>query len=73
MHDRDHDLLTIAEAAELVRCPVATLRYWRHVGGGPCSFRVGRRVRYRRNDIYEWIAAQRDATRSDIALTTETL
>lgn len=36
MHDRDNDLLTIAEAAELVRCPVATLRYWRHVGGGPC-------------------------------------
>ena len=67
MYDRDDDLLTIAEAAEIVRCPVATLRYWRHVGGGPCSFRVGRRVRYRRNDIYEWIAAQRAATRPEIA------
>ena len=69
MHDQDHDhdLLTTAEAAELVRCPVATLRYWRHRGGGPCSFRVGRRVLYRRVDVYEWITARRDATRSDIA------
>lgn len=62
-----HELLTIAEAAELVRSPIATLRYWRHIGVGPCSFRVGRRVLYRRSDIEDWIAMQRDATRSDIA------
>jgi hypothetical protein len=35
------ELLTITEAAELVRAPVATLRYWRHLGTGPRSFRVG--------------------------------
>ena len=45
----DHDLLTIAEAASLVRAPVATLRYWRHLGTGPRSFRLGRRVVYRRD------------------------
>lgn len=67
MDDRDHELLTIAEAADLLRSPVATLRYWRHLGVGPCSFRVGRRVLYRRTDIDNWIAARRDATRSDIA------
>jgi hypothetical protein len=32
-------LLTIAEAALLLRAPVATLRYWRHLGTGPHSFR----------------------------------
>ena len=26
------ELLTITEAAELLRAPVATLRYWRHLG-----------------------------------------
>ena len=54
------DLLTIDEAAELVRAPVATLRYWRHLGTGPRSFRLGRRVVYRRDDLHVWIDAQRN-------------
>ena len=56
---RDPELLTIAEAAELLRAPVATLRYWRHLGTGPRSFRLGRRVLYRREDLQAWIAQQR--------------
>jgi excisionase family DNA binding protein len=64
--DRDHtaepasELLTIAEAAQLLRAPVATLRYWRHLGTGPHSFRLGRRVLYRRDDLHAWIDARRD-------------
>ena len=58
------DLLTIAEAADLLRAPVATLRYWRHLGSGPVSFRVGRRVLYRREDIATWLADQRAAADS---------
>jgi excisionase family DNA binding protein len=53
-------LLTITEAAELLRAPVATLRYWRHLGAGPTSFRLGRRVLYRRDDLLAWIDARRD-------------
>ena len=53
------ELLTIAEAAQLLRAPVATLRYWRHLGTGPRSFRLGRRVLYRRDDLHTWIDAQR--------------
>ena len=45
------ELLTITEAAGVLRTPVATLRYWRHLGTGPRSFRLGRRVLYRRNCI----------------------
>ena len=56
---REPELLTIAEAAELLRAPVATLRYWRHLGTGPRSFRLGRRVLYRRDDLLAWIDAQR--------------
>lgn len=59
---REPELLTITEAAELVRAPVATLRYWRHVGTGPHSFRLGRRVLYRRDDLHDWIAQQRAET-----------
>ena len=52
------DLLTISEAAELLRAPVATLRYWRHLGTGPRSFRLGRRVLYRRDDLQAWVDEQ---------------
>jgi excisionase family DNA binding protein len=54
------ELLTIAEAAEVLRTPVATLRYWRHQGIGPRSFRLGRRVLYRRDDVHAWIDAKRE-------------
>ena len=55
-HDRE--LLTIAEAAELLRAPVATLRDWRHLGTGPRSFRLDRRVLYRRDDLHAWVDVQ---------------
>ena len=58
---REPELLTITEAAEVLRTPVATLRYWRHLGTGPRSFRLGRRVLYRRDDLRTWIDAQREA------------
>ncbi len=54
-------LLTLTEAAARLRTPVATLRYWRHLGTGPDSFRLGRRVMYRRDDLDRWITAQHDA------------
>ncbi len=38
-------LMTIKEVAAVVRVPEATLRYWRHLGTGPASFRIGRSVR----------------------------
>ena len=57
---REPELLTITEAAELLRAPVATLRYWRHLGTGPRSFRLGRRVLYRSDDLRSWIDARHD-------------
>ena len=54
-------LLTLAEAAEFLRTPVATLRYWRHLGIGPIGFRLGRRVVYSRADLISWLAEQREA------------
>ena len=63
--DREPDLLTITEAADLLRAPVATLRYWRHLGTGPHSFRLGRRVLYRRDDLHTWIEAQHSQSTTD--------
>ena len=58
MHDQ---LLTLSEAADILRTPVATLRYWRHLGIGPDGFRMGRRVMYRIDDLDRWIKEQHDA------------
>ena len=54
------ELLTIAEVADVVRVPVATLRYWRHLGTGPRSFRIGRGVRYWRSEVSAWLYGQSD-------------
>ena len=51
--DEPH-LLTITEAAERLRTPVSTLRWWRHPSVGPRSFRVGRVV-YRPAEFDEWV------------------
>ena len=56
------ELLTIAEVAAIVRAPIATLRYWRHLGHGPRSFRLGRRVVYRDGDLRAWIDLQASAS-----------
>lgn len=51
----EHDYLTTAELAAIVRAPTETVRYWRHVGKGPKSFKVGRRVLYARADVERWL------------------
>lgn len=52
-------LMTTDEVSEFIRVPAATLRFWRHLGDrGPRSFRLGRRVLYRRSDVEQWIDAQ---------------
>lgn len=49
--------LTTVEVAELCRTAPETVRFWRHVGKGPASFRVGRRVLYDVEDVEAWLAA----------------
>ena len=53
------EYLVTKEVAELLRTSIETVRYWRYVGTGPKSFRVGRRVLYDRTDVVAWIEAQR--------------
>lgn len=57
------DLMTTEEVATLARTSPETVRYWRHVGKGPKSFKVGRRVLYDRSDIIEWIESAKSGER----------
>lgn len=44
--------------AKRLNCRVKTLQAWRTRGGGPPFVRVGRLVRYRDEDIRQWIEAR---------------
>ena len=56
------EFLTTAQVSELTGIPQPTLRYYRHADQGPASFRLGRRIVYRREEVMGWIAAQEEAT-----------
>lgn len=53
-----YSLKLIEEAAEFLRTPVATLRYWRHMGTGPRSARIGGRIFYKTVDLENWLNEQ---------------
>jgi excisionase family DNA binding protein len=53
--------MTTHEVAELLRTSPETVRYWRHIGAGPDSFKVGRRVLYEAADVEQFIAERRTA------------
>lgn len=54
--------LSTEEVSEATGIPAGTLRYMRHCGTGPRSYRLGRSVRYDTADVAAWLAAQKAAT-----------
>lgn len=48
------ELLNIFEVSEMLSVPAATLRYWRHLGTGPKAFRMGRHLRFQKEDVVAW-------------------
>lgn len=53
--------MTTTEVAQELRTPVETVRWWRHVGKGPKSFKVGRRVLYAVVDFEAWLSEAQDS------------
>ena len=56
----DGKLMTVAEVAEYLGVPVATIYQWRHQGTGPQGMKVGKHVRYRRSAVDAWLDTQAD-------------
>jgi DNA-binding transcriptional MerR regulator len=48
------------EVAETCRTSPETVRYWRHIGKGPKSFKLGRRVLYAAEDVEQFINEARN-------------
>ena len=59
-------LCTAEQAAEILQVSTATLAKWRVAGGGPAFIKVGRRVRYMREDIDKWLATRKFENTSQI-------
>jgi len=45
----------------MTRIPVPSLRFYRHNGTGPRSFRLGNRIVYKRADVEAWIEERYNA------------
>ena len=52
-------LITEDEAASLLRVSLTTVRRWRREGRGPVYRKMGRSVRYRRDDLADFVASAR--------------
>lgn len=57
------DIMDTSAVSAFTGVDPATLRYWRHADTGPASFKLGRRVVYRRSEVERWIAEQEATTR----------
>jgi len=58
MENRMTEIMYQEELAEKWKRPLSTLRYWRHIGYGPRSFKIGGRVVYKVADIEAWVEEQ---------------
>ncbi len=57
-------LITEPEAASILRVSLTSLRRWRRQGNGPVFRKLGRSVRYRLEDMRDFVAsARRTSTR----------
>lgn len=55
-------MLTEQDVIAMTGLARGTLAYWRHLGTGPKSYKLGRRVRYDEADVLAWIAESKAAT-----------
>lgn len=51
-------LLTTKEVAAWLDTPVSTLWGWRSKGQGPRAMKLGRELRYKREDVEAWLEEQ---------------
>ncbi len=57
------DIKDMQWVSERTGVPLNTLRWYRHNGVGPKSFKLGRRVMYAVEDVEQWIEQAREDAR----------
>lgn len=56
-------LWTVEDVSDYLAVPVRTVYAWRSAGTGPPGRRVGKRLRYRPQDVVAWV----DSLSTDVA------
>jgi excisionase family DNA binding protein len=51
-------LATLEDVADFLQVPPKTLYQWRYRGEGPPGFLVGRHLRFRWEDVEQWLAGE---------------
>jgi excisionase family DNA binding protein len=51
----DDRLWSVKDVSRYLGIPVYTLYQWRNEGRGPASRRLGRHIRYRPQDVRDWV------------------
>lgn len=57
------ELLTEYQAAEILQLRVTTLRRWRFNKQGPIYLKLGRAVRYQKDDLVQWFEQSKVTTK----------
>lgn len=60
--EKTPNLLTEGETADHLKVTIRCLRDWRTNLRGPAWIQVGRRIRYRMQDVDSWLMSQRQDT-----------
>lgn len=60
METTNEQLMGTEGVAAYLDVPIATVRKWRYEGTGPRGIKVGRLVRYRREDVDAWLELRAD-------------
>jgi len=53
----ENEFFSPTTLAEYLDVPLPTIYQWRYQGKGPTAIKVGRHVRYRRQDVERWLEA----------------
>jgi excisionase family DNA binding protein len=53
--ERLPDLLSVAELADYLGVPTSTIHFWRGKGEGPPALMVGKRLKFRVDDVVKWL------------------
>lgn len=62
MNATESRFISTEELAELLAVPIATVRRWRYMGGGPAGIKLGRHVRYERREVERWLLERQKAS-----------
>ena len=53
-------LMGVDDLAEFLGIPKHSIYAWRKTNGGPPAHRIGKHLRWRREDVEEWLESRRD-------------